>query len=89
VEFEWDPTKSDATYQARGLDFAYASRLFTTGWIASEDMRADYGETRIKAIGQVGADILVVIYTRRGAAIRIISARRANSKERAQWQSRA
>jgi uncharacterized DUF497 family protein len=52
-------------------------------------MRADYGETRIKAIGQVGADILVVIYTRRGAAIRIISARRANSKERAQWQSRA
>lgn len=89
MEFEWDPAKSDATYQARGFDFAYASRLFTMGWIANEDMRADYGETRIKAIGQVGPDILVVIYTRRGAAIRIISARRANRKERAQWQSHA
>jgi uncharacterized DUF497 family protein len=89
VEFEWDPAKSDATHQARGFDFAYASRLFTMGGIASEDMRADYGETPIKAIGQVGPDILVVIYTRRGAAIRIISAHGANRKERAQWQSHA
>jgi uncharacterized DUF497 family protein len=30
-----------------------------------------------------------VIYTRRGHAIRIISARRANRKERAQWLSSA
>jgi len=89
VEFEWDKAKNDATYAARGFDFAYASGIFKASWIASEDARVDYGETRIKAIGQVGSDILVVIYTRRGAAIRIISARRANSKERAQWQSRA
>lgn len=49
----------------------------------------DYGETRVKAIGQGGPDILVVIYTCRGTAIRIFSARRANKKERAQWLSHA
>jgi uncharacterized protein len=89
VEFEWDPAKSDATYSLRGFDFAYASRLFDRAWLATEDNRADYGETRLRAIGQVGGDILVVIYTRRGHAIRIISARRANRKERAQWLSSA
>jgi uncharacterized DUF497 family protein len=89
VQFEWDPAKSGATYRARGFDFAYASRIFTAAWTATEDRRAEYGEIRMKAIGQVGPDIFVVIYTRRGDAIRIISARRANRKERAQWPSRA
>jgi uncharacterized DUF497 family protein len=88
VEFEWDPAKSESTYRTRGFDFAYASRIFQARFIESEDTRTDYGETRMKAVGQVGPDILAVIYTRRGAALRIISARRANRKERAQWQSR-
>jgi uncharacterized DUF497 family protein len=89
VEFEWDPARSDATYRERGFDFAYASRVFTADRIEVEDPRVHYGESRIKAIGRVGSDILVVIYTWREGAVRIISARRANRKERAQWQSRA
>jgi uncharacterized protein len=89
VDFEWDPAKNAATYQARGFDFAYASRIFAADCIESADTRTNYGEARIKATGQVGSDVLTVIYTRRGTAIRIISARRANRKERAQWQSRA
>jgi uncharacterized protein len=89
VEFEWDPAKDAATYQARGFDFAYASRIFAADCIESADTRTNDGEARIKATGQVGSDVLTVIYTRRGTAIRIISARRANRKERAQWQSRA
>lgn len=89
MEFEWDAAKSEATFQRRGFDFAYASRLFAGPWMATEDTRTDYGETRLKALGQVGIDILVVIYTWRGDVVRIISARRANRKERAQWLSRA
>jgi uncharacterized DUF497 family protein len=89
VEFEWDPAKSETTYQTRGFDFAYASRIFDTALVVAEDTRADYGEIRMKAIGQIGSDVLVVIYTLRGDAIRIIPARRANKKERAQWLSRA
>ena len=43
----------------------------------------------MKAIGSVGSNIPVAIGIRRGDAIRIISARRANKKERTQWLPRA
>ena len=89
MAFEWDPAKSEATFRVRGFDFAYASRVFSQDWIETPDARLDYGEIRRKAIGQVGPDILVVIYTDRGSNRRIISARRANRKERGQWLSRA
>ena len=89
VEFAWDPDKSEATFQRRGFDFAYAARLFAGDRIEQEDTRADYGEIRIKAVGQVGPDVLAVVYTVRGGAMRIISARLANRKERRQWRSRA
>jgi uncharacterized DUF497 family protein len=88
VEFEWDPAKSGATFRDRGFDFAYARRVFSGSRIETLDARTDYGEVRIRAIGQVGPDILTVIYTVRGSVLRIISARRANRKERAQWLSR-
>lgn len=89
MEFEWDPAKSEATFRLRGFDFAYASRVFSHDRIETPDTRLNYGELRITALGQVENDVLVVIYTVRGANRRIISARRANRKERTQWQSRA
>lgn len=89
VEFEWDPTKSEATFRLRGFDFAYASRIFEGERIEIVDARRDYGEIRMRTTGQVDLDILTVIYTMRGSAVRIISARRTNSKELAQWLSRA
>lgn len=87
--FEWNSAKSDATFWQRGFDFAYAARLFAGDRLEAEDTRSGYGEIRIKAIGQVGPDILVVIYTMRDEVVRIISARLANKRERSQWQSRA
>jgi uncharacterized protein len=88
VDFEWDSVKSAATYQARGFDFAHARRLFAAGWMAVEDARADYGETRMKALGKTGPDILVVVYTVR--VHRCGSSRPGeNRMERALWQSRA
>ncbi len=89
MEFEWDPAKSEATFRIRGFDFAYASRVFSGSRIETIDTRMNYGEVRVEAIGRVEGDILTVIYTIRGANLRIISARRANRKERATWLSRA
>jgi uncharacterized protein len=51
------------------------------------DARKDYGGIRVRAIGAVGADILLVIYTDRKERRRIISARLANQKEREEWRS--
>ena len=49
------------------------------------DTRHNYGEVRIRAIGETAGMALVVIYTDRDDIRRIISARAANRKERAQW----
>ncbi len=68
---------------------SYAARVFTGDRLEAEDTRSAYGGIRMKAIGQVGPDILVVIHTMRNEAVRIISARLANKTERSQWQSRA
>lgn len=89
VEFEWDPVKSEATFRLRGFDFAYAGRILERERIETVDARREYGEVRIRATGQVNLDILTIVYTVRGTAMRIISARRANRKEQAQWLSRA
>ena len=87
MEFEWDDTKSDQTLHERGFDFGYAALIFDGQTIETVDNRRLYGETRIRAIGQIEQDVLVVVYTDRENIRRIISARKASRKERLQWQS--
>ena len=89
VEFEWDPAKSDATAQRRGIDFTRAAEIFAGRLFEWSDDRRPYGEIRMRALGLSAGEVLHVVYTRRGTVIRIISARRANRKERAQWHSSA
>lgn len=80
--FEWDAAKSAANLRARGFDFAYAALIFDGPTLEMDDDRADYGERRIQAIGRAGDDVLFVVYTWRADVRRIISARRANRRER-------
>ena len=87
MEFEWDPDKSDATYARRGFDFAFAVGIFAGSTVEAVDARQDYGEVRVRAIGVTAGAMLVVVYTDRGDVRRVISARVASRKERAQWAS--
>ena len=89
MEFEWDPAKSAATEQQRGTDFDRAAEIFLGKRVEWADDRKPYGEPRIRAVGESAGELLHVVYTERGEVIRIISARRANRKERALWHSRA
>jgi len=88
VEFEWDQAKHRRNLAERGLGFDYASEVLEGDRIEWADKRKDYGEIRTCALGQVGSDVLLVVYTMRGQTCRIISARLANRKERLRWQSR-
>lgn len=45
------------------------------------DNRALYGEERWIAMGLIGIRVHIMIYTRRAGNIRIISLRKANSRE--------
>jgi len=49
--------------------------------LVEHDQRWEYGEERFRALGLMDEKVFVVVFTRRSGAIRIISARRANSRE--------
>jgi uncharacterized DUF497 family protein len=85
--FEWDEAKSRRTLSERGFGFDYAARIFLGPTLEQQDDRQDYGEVRMQAIGQVGDDVLFVVYTDRGEARHIISARLANRRERTAWHA--
>ena len=82
MDFEWDMAKSDLCQISRNFDFAYVISIFVDpNLLVEHDQRWDYGEERFRALGVVDKKVFVVVFTRRLRAIRIISARRANSRE--------
>ena len=83
-QFEWDPIKNRMNITKHGISFFKAAKIFD-GPLLEEDTRQDYGETRIIALGRSEGRILYVVYTRRNSVIRIISARKANRDERAEY----
>lgn len=82
IPFIWDATKNERNIRERALDFAYATRIFEGHTVEWEDGRRDYGERRMIAIGIIDGRMYVIVYTDRVAGRHIISARRANERER-------
>ena len=82
LEFQWDPTKAVSNLQKHGVPFEYATRVFLDERRQDGvDRRHTYGEERRITIGSIEGQVYVVAYTRRRAAIRLISARKANARE--------
>ena len=82
MDFEWDMAKSDLCQISRNFDFTYVISIFIDpNLLIERDQRWDYGEERFRALGLLDEKVFVVIYTKRPAAIRSISARRANRRE--------
>ena len=83
MRVEFDQAKRDVTLAERGLDFADAFNVFEGRSITFEDERRAYGESRFITIGELGERMVVIVWTPRGHARRIISMRRANDREQA------
>ena len=83
--YEWNAAKRASNLQKHGVDFNDAIGIFEGLVVAEPDERRDYGEVRYHALGRLGESILVVVFTFRGDNLRIISARRANSRERTRY----
>jgi uncharacterized protein len=88
MEIEFDPGKRDITLRERGLDFARASEVFAGRHFTAEDDRPGYGEPRFITAGLLDGRMVVLVWTPRGAARRIISMRRANDREQARYAHR-
>ena len=83
MPIEFDPAKRAATLEARGLDMARAGEVFEGDTLTVEDDRRDYGEDRFITIGFLDGAMVILAWTPRDGAYRIISMRKANERERA------
>ncbi|MBL3554556.1 BrnT family toxin [Rhodovulum sulfidophilum] len=81
MRIEFDQSKRDNTLEARGLDMADAAEVFDGPHMTVEDDRIDYGEARFITIGFMSGRMVVLVWTERGRARRIISMRKANGRE--------
>ncbi len=86
LEFEWDKAKATTNEEKHGIAFVIAARLILDGNYVEIPSDTN-SETRFKAIGKTENTILTVVFTRRNARIRIISARRASREERKIYNS--
>ena len=87
MEFEWDEAKRQQTIASRGVDILKAARIFEGCVLNAVDARQDYGEERYRAIGMVGEDCFVLIYTQREAVICLITAWKGGRHERKRYQA--
>ena len=88
MTIEFDEAKRAATLEARGLDMARAGEVFAGATLTVEDDRRDYGEDRFITIGFLEDVMVVLIWTPRDGAYRIISMRKANERERTLYTPR-
>ena len=83
MRIEYDPAKRDWTLRRRGLDFEDATIVLETEITTVPDGRADYGEDRFNTFGMLAGRLVHVTWTPRSDAVRVISMRFANERERA------
>lgn len=67
---------------------ARAGEVLAGGTLTVEDDRRDYGEDRFITIGFLDGAMVVLVWTPREGAYRIISMRKANARERALYSPR-
>ncbi|HTB32412.1 MAG TPA: BrnT family toxin [Bacteroidia bacterium] len=86
--FEWDTNKAKANILKHKVSFEEASTVFgDNNSITIDDPVHSLSEKRYITLGLSANDyLLVVVHTERGEKIRIISARRASTKEKRQYE---
>jgi len=90
MQFEWDAAKAAANRRKHGVSFAEAQTVFDDpdALVFFDDEHSD-AEDRYRIVGMSSAGrVLVVSYTERDEATRIISARKATRAEERLYRDR-
>ncbi len=83
MQFEWDEKKNESNLDKHGISFEEAKQVFDGILLTRIDDRKDYGETRFISIGMLDENIIILVaHTDRNGITRLISARKANERER-------
>ena len=88
MKLEWDEAKNRSNFEKHGFDFSDADIVLTGPCVTWVDERFEYGEERLIALGPLRGRLVVIAHVARGDTVRIISMRRANSRERAAYKER-
>jgi uncharacterized protein len=92
VWFEWDPAKARANQRKHGVSFEMARHVFDDPDAVANHDRIEGGERRWQTLGTVdGVLLLLVAHTVEfvgddSEIVRIISARRADRKEKRRYE---
>jgi len=78
---DFDPTKNNTNVAERGLSFIRAADFDFDTAIIWQDQRKPYLETRYVAVGILDARLHVLCFTSIANGIRVISFRKANTRE--------
>lgn len=88
MQFEWDERKNRLNIEKHGIALSNAWHVFEQPLLIRLDERKDYGEPRWIALGDLNGTVVVLVFTRRGETIRVISIRKGNKHERQIYQNR-
>lgn len=81
MDCEYDPAKDESNRDKHGLSLAEADSFEWETALIREDTRKPYAEQRFEATGLIGDRLHVMVFCMRKDAIRVISLRKANSRE--------
>ena len=77
----WDPDKDAHDLIKHGVSLALAVGFEWESTVFWSDLRRDYGEIRVAAIGYIGLRLYQVVFVDRADERRVISLRKANRRE--------
>lgn len=85
MEFEWDEEKRLKMLDKHGIDFWRATALWDGNHVVLEARIGD--EYRQKVVGFLDGWWVVVVFTRRGEKLHLVTARRAREDEKRAYRS--
>lgn len=88
MDIEFDEKKDQANREERGFGLAEFKKIDWSSTLTTIDNRHDYGETRCITIGMIGQRLHVAVWCYRGEKQRIISLRKANTKEQDEYDQK-
>ncbi|MHB8477790.1 MAG: BrnT family toxin [Steroidobacteraceae bacterium] len=89
MDISFDSARNEKNVLVRGVPFQLAARFVWDGALIVEDLRKDYGERRFQALGLIGNQLYVMVFTPRARKAHVISLRKANKREVKRYEAQA
>ena len=87
MKITWDPAKAESNFKKHKIRFSDAEVAFFDPMALTLEDEGAEGEQRFISVGSDALNrVVLIVYTYRGADVRLISARRATRKERKAYE---